>query len=901
MKKLCVFGIGGIGTNWAEEVYAKMPSNLPVTYISIDTDQFDIIDANCTHNVDISYPNKMEDALTLLSENGINLFDEQDISKLGYMLTLPMNKGANAWRLKAFATFVAYMCIPENKERFDDVLNKTFIDCQDNTSIYILTSLAGGTGSALSIPISLYVKKFLKEKGIIDVDVTLFAICPDMFCETMNLEMRTKSYANAYATLSEINLINNTILNKEKTTLQIGFENDKSFGLLFDANKNQYLIKEYIPFNNVLLFDRMVGVSSIDFHINVFANYVCNYYLGFKDETLQKIKDSAVFKSYNIIELEYSVDSVVDYIAKYKVNQTIKNELLDFYKKIEKFQPLFSSSEVTDADSFEVETFANKLNEFFEYSEVDSDEKASYVLNRYNLDSELLPSVDDISWLDKYILNLSNDLYLLIKNQDYDCFYSKINDVEFTKSKEKNHDDFLYKVDELYFELTETYFKLIKNAINLDENSLFLSSEDTNVFSLVNNLLKDDDKYIHPTLALIRLSKLYENLKNKVRKKYFYKNKNILYDKKQEEIPEEFLSIINFERGRKGYGSLGEDRFKRVIAKIKKPVNENNLSRREKANYLKELNLYKIDNANYDKKFILKDFNLVLENIISEIKNIYLIKLLEVVKNLIISYRKTLKDLSIYSYKIDNQVEDSKKEKFSKFVYYGIATSTKNRDLAVEEYNSSIKSGQVVDEDDLLGKIIYDYNANSLINDTCEDEQNVDCVVNTFIDGIINLIKNSDYFEKINDKNIFEKLFEQNGDKKEINHFKLSMKMESNLLTERNNKIVNKKTLYLSPEIAQFILNEKVKFNIKSNNLQDAIDEFLINIGEYNTHVILTDIVSSKKALITIEKSNINLNDISKINGEKSCAIYKNAYNKSLLNIKKFDSIMWNPNVFKNT
>ena len=43
MKKLCVIGIGGIGTNWVEEITNKLSNNSLVTTMSIDTDKLNIL------------------------------------------------------------------------------------------------------------------------------------------------------------------------------------------------------------------------------------------------------------------------------------------------------------------------------------------------------------------------------------------------------------------------------------------------------------------------------------------------------------------------------------------------------------------------------------------------------------------------------------------------------------------------------------------------------------------------------------------------------------------------------------------------------------------------------------------------------------------------------------------
>ena len=61
---------------------------------------------------------------------------------------------------------------------------------------------------------------------------------------------------------------------------------------------------------------------------------------------------------------------------------------------------------------------------------------------------------------------------------------------------------------------------------------------------------------------------------------------------------------------------------------------------------------------------------------------------------------------------------------------------------------------------------------------------------------------------------------------------------------------------------------------------------------------IFDNSLSNKKAFVTIEKSEISFNQLSKTNGDKSISLYKNEYKKALLNMKNFESVMWNPNIF---
>ena len=891
MNKLCIIGIGGVGATITENVALKYSNDNLVTSIAIDTNKYDIKNLKRTQGIDVSYPNNMGEMLSYLNENGINIFE--DYTQLGYILSLPMDKGANAWRLKAFASFVAYMTNVENKERFDSVLDSISVNDNETLSLCIVSSLAGGTGSALSLIVSLYVKNYLKNKGVNRVESAYFAVCPDMFSQTMNLEMKTKSFANAYATLLEINAINNSIINKNNVSIKVGFENEKSFGLLFDGNNNEFLTKEYLPFDKIILLDRMTAVNSIDFHLGLFANYIYNYYLGYTViNTENQIDKTAIFKTYNIVELNYSTTDIINYIAKYQSTNVIKNELLTFYKNVDKYQPEFGFKEDKNVNNYEVDIFAKKITPYFEYANVSNKEKTSHALNREDKYNELTSSVDDTSFIDTYLTNINKDIYSLIKNEAYNEFYQKIN----SKEKRFNRNDFINKVDELYNEITDLYYTLIDNAVNENLTNLFLSTDTTNSFSFVNYVLKDGENFVHPTIALIRLNELYLLLKSKIDKKYFYKSENLIYDENNKQIPVEFLNVVNCAKGSKGYAKLGEDRFTRIVAKINKVVDVDKLNKKEKKEYLEEVKKYTISYSRYDKKFIYQDFNLVLENLLIEIKYIYLSKLLNLIENLIVSYRKTLNNLSANLYKLQSEVEASKQQNVSNFVYYGIATSPKNKEYELKNYLSTIDSEVAVIQDNILGEEFYNYCEKQLNIEEFETE--IENLTNNYINKLLNLIKNSNYYLSLDSKNIFEKIFENKIDITDINNLKLALKIDSNLLLEHQHKIITKKTLFVSPIISKYLLDNKKLFNLKSDNETEILDEFLVTLGEYSAHVVFDNSLSNKKAFVTIEKSEISFNQLSKTNGDKSISLYKNEYEKALLNMKNFESVMWNPNIF---
>ena len=122
-RNLFNVGIGGFGIRLSNEVSRKMLENgVSVTNFAVDTDFSDINEISCDYKLDLSVPDTFENALLRLESENVRIFSEE-IASLGYVKTLPMDKGANSWRIKAMISFIAYMSDGENKKAFDEFLD----------------------------------------------------------------------------------------------------------------------------------------------------------------------------------------------------------------------------------------------------------------------------------------------------------------------------------------------------------------------------------------------------------------------------------------------------------------------------------------------------------------------------------------------------------------------------------------------------------------------------------------------------------------------------------------------------------------------------------------------------------------------------------------------------------
>ncbi len=123
--------------------------------------------------------------------------------------------------------------------------------------------------------------------------------------------------------------------------------------------------------------------------------------------------------------------------------------------------------------------------------------------------------------------------------------------------------------------------------------------------------------------------------------------------------------------------------------------------------------------------------------------------------------------------------------------------------------------------------------------------------------------------------------------------------LRPNLLTKNPVEEKECKSLYISSETADYVLNACDRLNIKSTESIDAVDQLLVNVGEYETQVKLLEGLSSKKAYVVSEKYGVKLSNLSKMNGDDDVAIYKEEYERAIKNVEKYQTAMWNPHLFE--
>lgn len=193
--------------------------------------------------------------------------------------------------------------------------------------VIIVSSLAGGTGSGLILPVALYIQNYLKTHFRQSGNITRgFFILPEVFEEVIVGEAERNSLkANAYATLRELD----AFLMKGDATLPKRFEKSVSmeFPRVSSSGYDEYRVR---PYDFCFLFDAQNAegrkLNSFDQYLNHAANCIYAQSIGpmnkrsnsSEDNTIRRLCEERGRNRYagaGSSMLVYPVDDVKEYIA----------------------------------------------------------------------------------------------------------------------------------------------------------------------------------------------------------------------------------------------------------------------------------------------------------------------------------------------------------------------------------------------------------------------------------------------------------------------------------------------------------------------------------------------------------------------------------------------------------
>ena len=361
-KNILLIGVGGTGSQAADRFqkklkrYGNQEGNL-ITTLVLDSDEEDMSKLDkSTVCIPLSDNGRIGDICDRLGFDALEWFDCEDES----IREQEMYKGCSQWRKKSFLAFVSMMQDDTRRGKLHGALEQMKKAAAGQNmvyEIYVVSSIAGGTGSGCFIPLTMYVKRYMRDVlGITADEVTALLACPEIYegCQEGE-EQRLKLFANAYGILREINSFNLVTHGynrpEEKNTpvsFRLGSPKEKYVKVLFDAEDETYWKSEYSPFKRIYMMGR-VPCLDVAGHNLMMADtlyiLLCTANAGAIDSAVSNMagllaeegKENSIFSSLATADVVYPTDAILDYFATCKTEEAFEGDWRVLHNAVEAF------------------------------------------------------------------------------------------------------------------------------------------------------------------------------------------------------------------------------------------------------------------------------------------------------------------------------------------------------------------------------------------------------------------------------------------------------------------------------------------------------------------------------------------------------------------------------------
>ncbi|MBE6636998.1 MAG: hypothetical protein E7618_04260 [Ruminococcaceae bacterium] len=532
-RQILLVGIGQLGCAVADSFAESLRrEDGQVHVLALDTDAATADSIVSAPYLSLAYPCKIADVLDTFDTDLLKEWFPCDRENdcVEYFEMLSMNEGSNQWRMKALLSFYYFLSKPKNQAHLTKVLEPFFTACANadpsqSIEIFFTASLAGGTGSGLLLPLSLYIKRLCKERGIATVHCRSLLALPDVCEELMTPEQQVKARANAYATLRELNTVTQNALEViAPVSFRIGCEEDTVFGLLYDAELPEFRNKDALPFEQIYLYRRLPGIHSLSYQVAFLSDCIRSL---FHEELPPPPESDAIFAGISLTKTIYPINDLVTYLAKRRLCEITDKEYLPFYQRASHNYKILSGtvSHNEDEERSEHSLMAQAVNTTVTETR-EKDESYAILLARQYTDSSFDHSPTEIL-PEAYLPSLLSAIAGIFTSDSSDDIEAivKANAPSQNKNKKKRQEPLLGRTErrkslirlasncrihlENYYEFGQTKAKDIQDYTTL-------LTDPTSPHSLDSVLLTVDGKPLHPVFALCRLSALYRALERTV-------------------------------------------------------------------------------------------------------------------------------------------------------------------------------------------------------------------------------------------------------------------------------------------------------------------------------------------------------------------------------------------------
>lgn len=957
MKNILLIGVGGTGSKAVDIFFQKYnelgnQTGNNITALVFDTDAGDLKKISAAKTVAMADTASVG---TICDRFGKEFLKEWFPCDDKSIRAQEMVRGASQWRKKSYLAFLNLMNKPLARATFIEALEKMVADPGASCEIYVIASVAGGTGSGSFIPIALYAKRYLRKNLGKDPIVNAMIALPDIYADSQTPENRIKVYSNAYAILRELNAINLVARNynagraaqkKAPIRFRIGHPDEPSVGVLFDASDKQFWTPEAAPFSQVFLLDRIPGLNSVTAHDIVLANslytILCTeigsaFDSEFSNHELLRSQNNgsnAIYAGISTSQIRFPQESILDYLAHKKTLSACDNEWLALHQAVE-------------ATIKEKEQQAKACNRRYVMAD---GEYADIVLSELekgeeNGNEEMLALVERcLEGVDKNGEKLRRNVPVENFVKSLDLFIgSKIpafNEEEVTSkvstTGKVSKDTFLNAFPGVVSEL-EDYFvscatEVKRNATSTADAILTLDRKKESFFgkqySLIENLLKKNGKYIHPVAIMIQLCQFRSLLTARLKAGTVEWEALKKRDMAEAELPEDVLEITTAGRRAKGsasksgaYAAYGTERFAKLMEDAGK---SNYKSSKTKTNPVKDCEQLKLDGCailvNISEEAKKQLAHRVYTRLAEEVD-----LLIEKFRNFFNRFEKEKEDLveqTKTAHRKDSQDVDS---------VINVYSSMKDKDRILKDIFSEAgpaTDAEIARTDDIVGSGVFSTVYNSAASAYAQDNSWNDKDSGAYRSLFGNMVKayresicKSDAYEKLASYNVIEAIIASCGlqaDEKMIDdafrsRFSVAQELAIPSLRldsgEQVNDLVQPSSImvfmmsvgtgkYIKKHADEFHLRLPADQTKESEVIKSCAEEFIRRYsGNNSARVSIVSSLSDQVLYCTGEIMDITPLRIAKFNELGDDNLYFKNYTQAIANYKKFGTDMWNPHL----
>ena len=611
MKNILLIGVGGTGSKAVDIFFQKCKelgnqTGNNITALVFDTDAGDLKKIQAAKTVVMADNASVG---TICDRFGKEFLKEWFPSEDKAVRAQEMIRGASQWRKKSYLAFLNLMNKPLARSTFISALEEMTADPGASCEVYVIASVAGGTGSGSFIPIALYAKRYLRRTLGKDPIVNAMIALPDIYADSQTPENRIKVYANAYAILRELNAINLVARNynadvserkkapirvsehkKAPIRFKIGDANEPSVGLLFDASDRQFWTPEAAPFSQVFLLDRIPGLNSVTAHDIVLANslytLLCTdigsaFDSEFSNHELlrsQSNGSNAIFAGISTSQIRFPNEAVLDYLAHQKTLSSCESEWVMLHNATEtaireKEQQAKECNQTFTLKGYDYPKIV--LEQLAELEENDNDAVISIVQRCVDIkETDENGNVITLDAVKEYMTDVN--AFITSKITDKRVYEEDINGklADIVNDGAISREDVPTCAAGIKETLLEYYCQCIDNIKRMSASTadaiLTLDKKKQEyvgtAHALTDKLLKRNGKFVHPVAAVILLSRARLAIQEKLEKECDKREWSDLKKRTVDALPDNMLEVSEGGDGsaksaKSAYLKAGKERF----------------------------------------------------------------------------------------------------------------------------------------------------------------------------------------------------------------------------------------------------------------------------------------------------------------------------------------------------